>query len=90
MLKSYKHIFEEISEELGFSPDVIEDVYKACWRFTKEKVRQTQVMEAQSWEDLAEMKTSFYFPNLGKFHASYDKIEKMRRKAEWMNKNLNK
>lgn len=46
MNKLYSNIFKEVSDELNIPVDLVERAYKACWKFTKQKVREANIREA--------------------------------------------
>lgn len=88
--KRYDDIYEAVAKELGYPKEVVRLVYNSSWKFARDKIIKLDLSEAESQQDLIDMRASFYFPNLGKLYPSYKNLAKMRRLWAWEKDNLKK
>lgn len=72
-----EEIFNRVAFQMGMSPETIETIYKAYWKFVKKHIEALPLKEGLNKEEFDKLRTSFNITQLGKFYVDYDKYKKL-------------
>ena len=82
--KLYQEIIAKVSKETGISRDVILVAYRSQWEFIREHIEELKLKEVQTEEELNNIRTSFNIPSVGKLYTTWDKIQRIRRRINYL------
>lgn len=85
-----KRIIKLISIECKIPEATVEVAYRLYWKFIKESLEAIPVKDIQSQEEFNKYRTSINLPSLGKIFITFDKVQKQRRRYEYLVKLFNK
>lgn len=77
-------IYKKIAEELNLDIEVVKAAYQSQWLFIREKIEELPINIGMSEEEFNSLRTSFNIPSLGKMFTSFDKIQKNKRRIEYL------
>lgn len=81
-----KRIIKLVSIETKLPESTVEVIYRAYWKFIRDTFESIPLKEINSEEEFNQYKTSINLPSLGKMYTTWDKIEKYRRRRNYVNK----
>lgn len=71
-------IIKQLSQELSISEKAIFNIYKAYWKFIKEKIINIDFDQIKSMDDYNKARVNFNIPNIGKLACSYERLNRIR------------
>lgn len=77
-------IYKKIAEELNLDIEVVKAAYQSQWLFIREKIEELPINIEMSEEEFNSLRASFNIPSLGKMFTSFDKIQKNKRRIEYL------
>lgn len=77
-------IYKKIAEELNLDIEVVKAAYQSQWLFIREKIEELPINIGMSEEEFNSLRASFNIPSLGKMFTSFDKIQKNKRRIEYL------
>lgn len=77
-------IYKKIAEELNLDIEVVKAAYQSQWIFIREKIEELPINIEMSEEEFNSLRVSFNIPSLGKMFTSFDKIQKNKRRIEYL------
>ena len=77
-------IYKKIAEELNLDIEVVKAAYQSQWLFIREKIEELPINIEMSEEEFNSLRVSFNIPSLGKMFTSFDKIQKNKRRIEYL------
>lgn len=85
MILNDKEAYVQVANELGLTVAQAYKAYRAYWTFIKKTIQELPLNECQSEEEFNQKyKCSFNVPRLGKLFVSWDQIQRIRRRIEWL------
>lgn len=75
---TYEQIIKTVAEEINLPEEVINNTYKAFWKYIKTTAEQLPLKNIDS-ESYDSLRTSFNIPSLGKFACTKDKFDKLKK-----------
>lgn len=69
----YKDIIGTVSEELGLPEELVNNTYKAYWRFIRSTIEQLPLKNSLSQEEFNSLRTNINIPSLGKLSCTYNR-----------------
>lgn len=79
-------IYESVAKELGIAPEVVKAAYQSQWQFIRNTIEALPLKEELSEEEFSQLRTSFNLPSLGKIYTTHEKIQKAKRRVEYLKK----
>lgn len=64
-------IYEKVALNLGIPKDVVQNTYKAFWRFIRSHIEEMPLKDIESQEEFNRYRPNFSLPYLGKFGCTY-------------------
>lgn len=83
---TYDEIIRKVSEELGFSKDFINKVYRAYWKAVKEHITTLPLKEDLTDKEFLKLQPNVNIPSIGKLHVTLDRYRRMKKMQEIKNK----
>ena len=84
---TYIEIINTISNELNIPIEVVDRVYKSYWQYIKNTIQDLPLKENLTEEKFSQLRTNFNIPSLGKLTCTYDRMQKVKKRFEYI-KNL--
>lgn len=81
----YKDIITKVSKEIQLPYEVVNNTYKAYWRFIRDTIQNLPLKNITE-EEFNNIRTNFNIPSLGKLTCTYDKLTKVRERFKYINK----
>lgn len=81
-----KDIYNQIAKDLNLDPEVVMEAYKSQWKFIKEHIESLPLKGEFNSEEFKKLRTNFNLPSLGKLYTTEEKIQKMKRRVEFLKK----
>lgn len=78
-MTKYEEILNRLSLKYNKPAYIIKDIVESQFEFTKEKMKQIDLNEVSTVEDLDKMKTSFRYLNIGSFSVNLFILNKIKR-----------
>lgn len=69
-----RKIVSEVSKELGYDEDVVEEVYRSQWLCIREMIESIPMRSGLTKEELESYTLSFHVQKIGKFYTNYDRL----------------
>lgn len=85
----YSEIIAKVSEDLNLPEDVVDRTYKAFWYFIKDTIQKLPLKKELDKNSFDELRTSFNIPSLGKLSCTYDRMQRIKKRFEYI-RNLKK
>ena len=79
-------IYIQVSKELEIPEEVIKEAYESYWKFIKSKIKSLPLKEDLSEEEFSKYRTNFNIPSLGKLSCTFDRMESVKKRFEYLNK----
>ena len=86
---TYIEIITIISKELNLPIEVVDKVYKSYWQYIKNTIQDLPLKENLTEDQFSQLRTNFNIPSLGKLTCTYDRMQKVKKRFEYI-KNLRK
>ena len=86
---TYIEIITIISKELNLPIEVVDKVYKSYWQYVKNTIQDLPLKENLTEDQFSKLRTNFNIPSLGKLTCTYDRMQKVKKRFEYI-KNLRK
>lgn len=83
--KLYQDIIAKVSEETGISKEVILVAYRSQWEFIRTHIEELDLKGVKSEEEFDKLRVSFNIPSIGKLYTTWDKIQAIRRRINYLN-----
>ena len=80
----YKKIIKEVARELDLPETLVNDTYKAFWKYIKDTIQELPLKKNLSEKDYEELRTNFNIPSLGKFSCSFDRYKNIRKRFKYI------
>tara|TARA_R110000772_G_scaffold54130_2_gene123602 strand:+ start:5115 stop:5408 length:294 start_codon:yes stop_codon:yes gene_type:complete len=87
--KKLKALIHSIGLKYNLADDVIKDLVNSPYLFTYETIKELDLSEVSTEEELEGAKTNFYYKGLGKLHIPFRRVDRRNKQKSSMN-NLNK
>lgn len=72
------------SHELGIPSETVERIYRAYWLAIKQTIQALPLKENLTEEEFSKLRTSFNIPSLGKLSSSYDRVQGVKRRFNYL------
>ena len=82
----YSDFVKKVSEELNIPIEVVETAYKSYWVFIRQTIQELPLKDNITEEEFLKLRTNFNIPSLGKLSCTYDKLDKVKRRFNYINK----
>ena len=79
-----KRIIKLVSIETKIPEATVEVAYRDYWKFVRDTFEALPLKSIQTEEEFNNLKTSINLPSLGKMYTTWDKIEKYRRRRNYV------
>nr|DAM02250.1 MAG TPA: hypothetical protein [Caudoviricetes sp.] len=79
-----KEIYAKVASEMGIDPDVVKAAYLSQWQFIRNNIEILPLKGELSEEEFNKLRTNFNLPSLGKLYTTFDKVQKVRRRVEYL------
>lgn len=81
---NYSSIEYEVSKELNIPVEVVNAAYNSYWIFIRQTIQDLSLKEDITEEEFSKLKTNFNIPSLGKLSCTYDKIESVKKRFNYI------
>lgn len=85
-MKALEYAIKEASKKLGIPEDRVGKIYKAYWRSIRQTIQELPLKDSLSQEEFLGLTTSFNIPSLGKLHTTYDEVQKIKGRFNYLQK----
>lgn len=82
----YSEIINQVSKELGIPVEVVDKAYRSSFEFIKNKIQSLPLEEDISEEEFSELRTNFNIPSLGKLVCTFDRMEGVKKRFNYIKK----
>ena len=86
MKNTYDNIIKEVSLELNLPECLVNNTYKAFWKFIKDTIQGLPLKEDLTEDEFTQMNTNFNIPSLGKLYCNFDRYKGVKKKFEYIKK----
>ena len=86
--RKLKALIHRLGLKYQLSDDIIKEIINSPYLFTYETIKELDLSEVKTEEELLEIKTNFYYKGLGKLHIPFRRVDR-RNKQQDSIKNLN-
>lgn len=83
---TYQEIISKVSEELGIEETIVKSTYDEFWHFIRESIKELPLKDDISEEQFNTLNTNFNIPSLGKLNCTYDRLVRVKKRYEYINK----
>lgn len=83
---NYQEIIQQVSEEINLPPIIVDKVYKSYWRFIRDTIQPLPLKKVKLETDFNKLRTNFNIPSLGKLSVSWDRINKVNARFNYIKK----
>lgn len=73
-----------VAKEFGLDPEVVKAAYLSQWQFIRNTIGALPLKEELSEEEFNQLRTNFNLPSLGKLYTTFDKVQKTKRRAQYL------
>lgn len=80
----FKEIYLKVAQELGLDPEVVKAAYLSQWQFIRTNIETLPLKGELSEEEFNKLRTNFNLPSLGKIYTTFDKVQKVRKRVEYL------
>lgn len=77
-------IYAKVAADMGIPIKVVRAAYLSQWRFIRNTIEALPLKEELSEEEFNQLRTSFNLPSLGKIYTTRDKIQRTKRKIDYL------
>lgn len=82
----YKDIINQVSRDLNLSPDTVNKVYKAFWKYIRDYIQNLPLKDSINEQEFSQLKLNFNIPSLGKLTCTYKKYIGVKEKFNYIKK----
>ena len=82
----YSDFVDIVSKELDIPAEIVKTAYKSYWIFIRQTIQELPLKEEINEEDFSKLRTNFNIPSLGKLSCTYDKVERVKKRFNIINK----
>lgn len=82
----YSEIINQVSKELDIPVEVVDKAYRSSFEFIKNKIQSLPLKEDISEEEFSELRTNFNIPSLGKLVCTFDRMEGVKKRFNYIKK----
>lgn len=75
----FKYKIKEVARKYNLPESIVEDMFNSQFKFYRETVSNLPLKTIETEEEFNKLKTTFYFKYIGKFFATWNKTQKLRR-----------
>lgn len=83
-------IYERVAQDLKLPIEVVKAAYQAQWHFIRNTIEALPLKGELSEEEFSKLQTSFNIPSLGKIYTTHEKIQKAKRRLEYLTELMKK
>lgn len=85
-----KKIIKLVSMETKIPESTVEVAYRLYWKFIQDHFSSLPLKTIESEEDFNKLIVSINVPSIGKFHTNWDKVQKYKRRKQFVDNLFNK
>ena len=82
--KLYQQFIKQVSAEIGIPTDVVFVAYRSQWEFIRKHIQELNIKDVETEEEFDNLRVSFNIPSMGKLYTTWDKVSKIKRRAEYI------
>ena len=79
-----KKIYEKVANNNGVTPQMVKDMYESIFGFMCERIGEVNDLDQKTEEEFKDLRLSFNLPLLGKFFITYESIQRLKRKNNYI------
>ena len=83
---TYQDALKQVADDTGIPLEVVKRAYESYWLFIRETITDLPLKEELSEEEFGKLKTNFNIPSLGKLTCTYDRMQGVRKRFEYIRK----
>lgn len=83
---TYQEIIEQVSEDMGLPPDIVDRAYKAYWQYIKDSIQALPLKKELTEEEFKKLRPNFNIPSLGKVSCTYQRYKGVKEKFKHIKK----
>lgn len=77
----FKYKIKEIARKYNLPESVVEDIFKSQFKFYRETAKEMDLKDITTEEEFDNIKSTFYFKFIGKFHTKWISVNKLNETA---------
>lgn len=77
-------IYAKVTADMGIPIEVVRAAYLSQWQFIRNTIEALPLKEELSEEEFNQLRTSFNLPSLGKIYTTRDKVQRTKRKIDYL------
>lgn len=77
-------IYAKVAADMGVPIEVVRAAYLSQWQFIRNTIEALPLKEELSEEEFHQLRTSFNLPSLGKIYTTRDKVQRTKRKIDYL------
>lgn len=77
-------IYAKVAADMGLPIEVVRAAYLSQWQFIRNTIEALPLKEELSEEEFNQLRTSFNLPSLGKIYTTRDKVQRTKRKIDYL------
>jgi hypothetical protein len=77
-------IYAKVAADMGIPIEVVRAAYLSQWQFIRNTIEALPLKEELSEEEFNQLRTSFNLPSLGKIYTTRDKVQRTKRKIDYL------
>ena len=77
-------IYAKVAADMGIPIELVRDAYLSQWQFIRNTIEALPLKEELSEEEFNQLRTSFNLPSLGKIYTTRDKVQRTKRKIDYL------
>ena len=77
-------IYAKVAGDMGIRIEVVRAAYLSQWQFIRNTIEALPLKEELSEEEFNQLRTSFNLPSLGKIYTTRDKVQRTKRKIDYL------
>lgn len=85
-IRNHEEVYKRIADELNIPVDILYKTYKAYWKFIRKTIEELPLKGDITEEEFNKLQTNFNIPSLGKLNCTFDKVESLKRRLEYIKK----
>lgn len=83
---TYQDALKQVADDTGIPLEVVKRAYESYWLFIRKTITDLPLKEELSEEGFSKLKTNFNIPSLGKLTCTYDRMQGVRKRFEYIRK----
>lgn len=77
-------IYAKVAADMGIPIEVVRAAYLSQWQFIRNTIEALPLKGELSEEEFNQLRTSFNLPSLGKIYTTRDKVQRTKRKIDYL------